>query len=69
MDAAVKEGAVVKEDEVEAADGGVLCDNNLYGDIPDDNYDGSSDDDHDNSARDNNDHAGDESEVKVDVAD
>ncbi len=69
MDAAVKEGAVVKEDEEEAADAGELYDNILYGDKPDDNYGGNNDDDHDNNDRDNNDHVGDESEVKVDVAD
>ena len=57
------------EDVGEAADAGELCDNSLYGDIPDDNYGGNNDDDHDNSDRDNNDRAGDESEVRVDEAD
>jgi hypothetical protein len=66
MDGAVKEGAEVKEDEVDAAE---LCDNNLYGDKPGDNYDGNNDDDHDNSDHDNNDHGDDESEVKADEAD
>jgi hypothetical protein len=59
----------VKEDAVEAADAEELCDNNLYGDIPDDNYGGNNDDDHDNSDHDNNAHGDDESEVKADLAD
>ncbi len=58
MDAAVKAGAVVMEDVEEVADVEELCDNNLYGDIPDDNYGGNNDDDHDNSGHDNNDRAG-----------
>jgi hypothetical protein len=66
MDGAVKEGAEVKEDEEDVTE---LCDNNLYGDMPGDNYGGSNDDDRDNNDHDNNDHGDDESGVKVDVAD
>lgn len=69
MDAAVKEGAVVMEDEGVSADAGELCDNILYGDKPDDNYGDNNDDDPDNNDRDNNDHVGDESEVETDLAD
>jgi hypothetical protein len=60
---------VALEDVGEAADAGELCDNSLYGDIPDDNYGGNNDDDHDNNDHDNNAHGDDESQVKVDVAD